>query len=243
MVIKKKKLICIIPARKGSKGLKNKNLKKLRNIPLIAWSILTAKKCKLIDELIVSTDSIEISKIAKKYGAKVPFIRPKKFANDKSSTFSVLKHAINFYKNKNIFFDYILLLEPTSPLRDYKDINLCVKKVLKNNVESMVSVADIINQHPSFLYYINKKNILEPYLKNQKKLYIRRQDIKPLYYLEGSIYISKISTLLKKKTFYHEKTQAFKVDKWKSLEIDDIHDFNLAKFYANKLSTFKNLNK
>ena len=103
MVIKKKKLICIIPARKGSKGLKNKNIKKLRNIPLIAWSILTAKKCKLIDELIVSTDSIEISKIAKKYGAKVPFIRPKKLANDKSSTFSVLKHAINFYKNKNIF--------------------------------------------------------------------------------------------------------------------------------------------
>lgn len=242
-MIKKKKLICIIPARKGSKGLKNKNIKKLGNIPLIAWSILAAKKCKLIDEIIVSTDSIQISNIAKKFGANIPFIRPKKFATDKSSTFSVLEHAINFYKRKKIFFDYVLLLEPTSPLRDYKDINLCIKKVIKNKIVSMVSVANIINQHPSFLYSLNKKNILIPYLKNQKKLYLRRQDVKPLYYLEGSIYISKTSVLLKKKTFYHEKTQAFKVDKWKSLEIDDIDDFNLANFYARNSQELRNLKK
>ena len=96
----KKKVLCIIPARKGSKGLKNKNIKMLNKIPLIAWSILVAKKCKQIDEIIVSTDSIKISKIAKTYGAKVPFIRPKKFATDKSSSFSVLKHAIDFFKKK-----------------------------------------------------------------------------------------------------------------------------------------------
>jgi len=242
-MINKPKILCVIPARKNSKGLKNKNIKKLGNIPLIAWSILTAKKCRLIDEIIVSTDSIQISNIAKKFGAKIPFIRPKKLATDKSSTFSVLEHAVNFYKKKEISFDYVLLLEPTSPLRNYKDINSCIKKVIKNKIVSMVSVTSIINQHPSFLYSLNKKNILIPYLKNQKKLYVRRQNIKPLYYLEGSIYISKTSVLLKKKTFYHEKTQAYKVDKWKSLEIDDIDDFNLANFYVRNLKKLKGLKR
>ena len=103
-MLKNQKVICIIPARKGSKGLKNKNIKKLKNIPLIAWSILVAKKCKMIDEIIVSTDSKKISKIAKKYGAKVPFLRPSNLATDKSSSFEVLKHAINFYKKKKSFF-------------------------------------------------------------------------------------------------------------------------------------------
>ena len=242
-MLKNQKVICIIPARKGSKGLKNKNIKKLENIPLIAWSILVAKKCKMIDEIIVSTDSKKISKIAKKYGAKVPFLRPKNLATDKSSTFEVLKHSINFYKNKKVFFDYVLLLEPTSPLRDYKDVNLCLKKVLKNKIDAMVSVTRVINQHPTFLYSLKKNNVLVPYLKQKKKLYVRRQDINSLYYLEGSIYISKISSLLKKRTFYHEKTQAFTVDKWKSLEIDDIDDFNLANFYVRNLKKFKGLKR
>ena len=128
-----KKILCIIPARKWSKGLKSKNIKKLNNIPLVAWSILAAKKSKLIKEIIVSTDSIKISKIARKYGANIPFIRPKKFATDKASTFSIIKHAINFYSKNKINFDYILLLEPTSPLRNYKDIDFCIWEVTNQN--------------------------------------------------------------------------------------------------------------
>ncbi len=231
----KKKVLCIIPARKGSKGLKNKNIKMLNKIPLIAWSILVAKKCKQIDEIIVSTDSIKISKIAKTYGAKVPFIRPKKFATDKASSFSVLKHAIDFFKEKKLYFDYILMLEPTSPLRDFRDIDFCLTKVKNKNIQTLVSVAKTIEQHPTFLYSISDKNFLKPFLKKKQKLYIRRQDISPLYFLEGSIYISKVSTLLKKKTWYHEKTQAFEIEKWKSLEIDDIDDFKLAEFYSKRL--------
>ncbi len=227
----KKKVLCVIPARKGSKGLRNKNIKKLNKIPLIAWSILTAKKCKLIDEIIVSTDCPKISKIAMKYGANAPFIRPKKLATDKASSFSVLKHAIDFFKKKKNYFDYIIMLEPTSPLRNSKDVDFCINKIKKENIESLVSVTKVVDQHPYFLYSINKKNILRPYLKKQKKLYIRRQEVSPLYYLEGSIYISKITTLLNEKTWYHKKTQAFEVEKRKSLEIDDIDDFKLAQFY------------
>ena len=231
----KKKVLCVIPARKGSKGLKNKNIKKLGKTPLIAWSILAAKKCKEIDEIIVSTDSVKISKIAKTYGAKVPFIRPKKFATDKASSFSVLKHAIDYFKKKKIYFDYILMLEPTSPLRDFRDIDFCLKKVKNRNIQALVSVSKVVEQHPVFLYSISNKNFLRPYTKKKQKLYIRRQDVNPLYYLEGSIYISKVSTLLQKKTWYHEKTQAHVIEKWKSLEIDDIDDFKLAEFYSKRL--------
>ena len=225
------KILCIIPAREGSKGLKNKNLKKLNNHPLIAWSIFAAKKCKKISEIVVSTDSLKISKISKKYGVSVPFIRPKKLATDKASTFSVLKHAIDYFKKKKIKFEYLLLLEPTSPLRDYRDIEFCINKIINNDIETIVSVSKVKAQHPNFLFKINKKNILRPYLNNNFKSTMRRQDIQPLYFLEGSLYISKISTLLRKKTFYHNKTQAFEVKNWRSLEIDDINDFNLAKYY------------
>ena len=102
-----------------------------------------------------------------------------------------------------------------------------------------MSVTKVISQHPSFLYSFKNKDYLKPYLKNSNGLYLRRQDISSLYYLEGSIYFSKISTLLKEKTFNHNKTCGFKLEKWKSLEIDDIDDFNLAKFYVKNLNIFK----
>jgi len=228
------KILCVIPARKGSKGLKNKNTKKLHNHPLIGWTIMVAKKCKNISDIIVSTDSLNIAKISRKYGAKVPFIRPKKFATDRASTFSVLKHALDHYKSKEIEYDYLLLLEPTSPLRDFRDINFCLNKIMSKNIDTIVSVSKVKAQHPNFLFYINKKNRLKPYLKNFTNSSLRRQDVNPLYFLEGSIYISKISTLLKKRTFYHDKTQAHIVKSWRSLEIDNLNDFKLAKYYIKK---------
>jgi|TARA_B100001964_G_C14178984_1_gene575260 N-acylneuraminate cytidylyltransferase/CMP-N,N'-diacetyllegionaminic acid synthase len=227
-------LLTIIPARGSSKGIKNKNIKKLCGYPLIAWTILTARKSKYIKQIIVSTDSKKIANISKKYGATIPFIRPKKYATDKASSFSVLKHAINFFNSKNINFDYVLFLEPTSPLRQVEDIDNCIKKILAKKIDTMVSVTEVICQHPRFIYSINKKNILEPYITNKNNLYVRRQDIEPLYYLEGSIYLSRIRTLMEKKTFYHNRTVAYKIKKWKSLEIDDIDDFNLAKYYIKE---------
>ena len=113
-MIGNQKILCVIPARKGSKGLKNKNIKKLNNIPLIAWSILAAKKSKLITEIIVSTDSEKNFKDCKKIWCKVPFLRPKKFATDKSSSFSVLKHAIEFFEKKKFF---LIIFYCSSPHR------------------------------------------------------------------------------------------------------------------------------
>ena len=228
------KILAVIPARGGSKGLINKNIRNLCGHPLIAWTIKNAKKSKFIKKVIVSTDSKKISGISKKYGASVPFIRPKKYATDKANDFVVLKHALNFFKNKSENFDYVIMLQPTSPLRELKDINNSIKKVLKEKIESLVSVSKLEVHHPRFVYSIKNKDNLVPFLKKNRSSDIRRQDIEPLYFLEGSIYISKIKSLMKYKTFYHKKTKAYVLPKWKSLEIDDNEDLNIAELYIKK---------
>ena len=228
------KILAVIPARGGSKGLKNKNIKKLCGHPLIAWTIKRAKRSKFIKRVIVSTDSKKILNISKKYGASVPFIRPKKYATDKANDFVVLKHAIDFFKNNGEYFDYIIMLQPTSPLRELEDIDNSIKKILKGNFESLVSVSKLDVHHPRFIYSIKDKDNLVPFLKKKRGSDIRRQDIEPLYFLEGSIYISKIKSLMKYKSFYHGKTKSYKMPKWKSLEIDDTEDLDIAELYIKK---------
>ena len=132
---KNRKFLAIIPARGGSKGLPNKNIKNLCGKPLIAWSIEAGLKSKYIDEVMVSTDYKNIAYIAKKYGANVPFLRPSDLASDTATTFDTVIHTINFYRK--IFkkkYDYIVLLEPTSPLRNDCDIDNMIKKVIKNEL-------------------------------------------------------------------------------------------------------------
>ena len=182
---------------------------------------------------LLSTDSKKIANIGKKYGAKIPFIRPKKFAQDKSSSVDAIEHAINFFKKKNLNFDYVLLLEPTSPLRTFQDIDKAINKIMSKNYESLVSVSKLEAFHPSFLYKQNEKGYLSPFRKVGKK-YIRRQDLETMYFLEGSIYISKITTLMKKRTFCHDKTIPFIMPKWKSIEIDDKLDLVMAEAIIKK---------
>jgi N-acylneuraminate cytidylyltransferase/CMP-N,N'-diacetyllegionaminic acid synthase len=128
----KKKILCVIPARSGSKGIKNKNTKKLGGQPLIAWPIKAALKSRYLDMVLVSTDSLKISKLAKKYGAEVPFLRPKELATDTAATVNVIKHAIKFLNKKLYIFDYVLCLEPTSPLTSGNDIDNAIDQAFNN---------------------------------------------------------------------------------------------------------------
>ena len=228
-----KKILSIILARGGSKGIKDKNIKKLGKLPLIAWTIKEALKSKKNLTVYLSTDSKKIANIGKRYGAKIPFIRPKKFAKDTSSSVDAIEHAVNFLKKKQLNFDYVLLLEPTSPLRTYQDIDRAINKITSKNYDSLVSVSKLEAFHPSFLYKQNSKGYLSPFRKSGKK-YIRRQDLETMYFLEGSIYISKVTTLMKKRTFCHDKTIPFIMPKWKSIEIDDKLDLVMAEAIIKK---------
>tara|TARA_B110000263_G_C15233779_1_gene475945 strand:+ start:191 stop:922 length:732 start_codon:yes stop_codon:yes gene_type:complete len=221
------KVLGLILARGGSKGFKNKNITQLSGKPLIAWTISSALKSKKITDVVLSTDSVKIAMIAKKFGAQVPFLRPKKLARDNSPSVDAIEHAINFLKKIGKNYKFIYLLEPTSPLRDFSDIDNAIKQISSSKADALVSVSKAESLNPVYLYKKGKNSKIKPF-KNYKKNNIRRQELEPVYFLEGSAYISKPSTLLKRRTFCHNNTIMQVMPKWKSLEIDDSLDLVLA---------------
>lgn len=220
-------VLFVIPARGGSKGLPKKNIKPIAGKPLIAWSVEAATKAATLIgdcDVIISTDSQEIADVAKQYGAQVPFLRPAELANDTAASIDVILHAIDFMETSGKQYKYIAMIEPTSPQRDEHDLVNALNE-LKNNkdAESIVGVCKTESCHPLFLTKLNK-GFLEPYENKTYKVY-RRQEIDEVYFFEGSMYISKIESLKKRKSFYHEKALGFEMPKWKSFEIDDMVDF------------------
>jgi N-acylneuraminate cytidylyltransferase/CMP-N,N'-diacetyllegionaminic acid synthase len=229
------KVLAIIPARAGSKGLPGKNIRNLIDKPLIAWSIEQALGSKYVDKVYVSTESEAIAHVAKKYGALVPFYRPIELAQDSSKTSDVLMHFIDQLEKNGEYYDYILLLEPTSPLRESSDIDEAFEKLLINkNAKSIVGVGLVESQHPSFCITIDNNGFIQS---NNDFNVLRRQEIKPLYFYEGSIYISEINTYKKNENFYHRETISHLFPKWKTFEIDDQIDFIIVEaLLKNKLN-------
>jgi CMP-N,N'-diacetyllegionaminic acid synthase len=226
-----KKMLAIIPARKGSKRLPHKNRILLSGKPLIAWTIEPAVQSEFIDTVIVSTDDELIIGIGKQYGAKVPFIRPADIAEDTTVTYDVIIHAINFYKEKDIIFDYVILLQPTSPLRTLEDINNAIK-LIDENTKAVISVCKA--EHSPIWSNIlpsdfSMKNFLEPNLRN-----LRSQDL-PIYYrLNGAIYVAKIDYLLENEGFFGSNTTAYIMDQKRSVDIDTKIDYELCKLLLNE---------
>ena len=225
-MINGKSIIAIIPARGGSKGLPRKNIKQLCGKPLIAWSIEVGLGSTYVDEVMVTTDSEEIALVARQFGASTPFMRPPELASDTATSFDVVKHAIDFYRvSMGREFDYVLLLEPTSPLRDKVDVNNALVQLLSNpSATAIVGICKTESQHPAFLVKKDAQGFLVGYENAEMKV-LRRQDIGEVLFFEGSVYISQVDILMAKKTFYHERTIGYEVPKWKSFEIDDMDDF------------------
>ena len=225
MSIANNKILAIIPARSGSKGLPGKNLKPLLGKPLVTWSIEAASLSPSIDSIVLSTDDQKIANIGEKIGARVPFVRPLDLSGDTASSIDVVLHALDFLETAGEKFDIVVLLEPTSPQRDWGDIEQALDLLIKSGASSVVGVTQAQESHPDFMYRLQGDLKLEPFIKKVGSAHIRRQDIEPLYYLEGSIYISFVHILRKRRSFYHEDTVGYEVPKWKSFEIDDLDDF------------------
>jgi CMP-N,N'-diacetyllegionaminic acid synthase len=219
------KILAIIPARSGSKGLPGKNLKPLLGKPLVTWSIEAASLSPSIDSIVLSTDDQKIANIGEKIGARVPFVRPLDLSGDTASSIDVVLHALDFLETAGEKFDIVVLLEPTSPQRDWGDIEQALDLLIKSGASSVVGVTQAQESHPDFMYRLQRDLKLKPFIKKVGSAHIRRQDIEPLYYLEGSIYISFVHILRERRSFYHEDTVGYEVPKWKSFEIDDLDDF------------------
>lgn len=223
---KNRTFLVIIPARGGSKGLPGKNIREICGKPLIAWSIEAGVKSSYVDEVMVTTDYQEIADISKNYGANVPFLRPDFLASDTSTSFDAVKHVIDFYKTElNREFDYIVLLEPTSPLREDGDIDSMIEKIVQNESEfdSIVSIGEV-HEHPSIMKKTINDETLAPYCETLE-LKTRRQDNDTAYFPYGVAYIVKTKSLLDEKTFYTKRNTFYKIKRYQCYEIDDIYDF------------------
>jgi N-acylneuraminate cytidylyltransferase/CMP-N,N'-diacetyllegionaminic acid synthase len=229
----KKKICCVILARKGSKGIKNKNLLKLNKIPLFLHPIIEAKKSKYIDKIFFNSDCKKMIKLAKQNGATSDFIRNKRLSSDNALSAEVLIDHINFY-NLSEKFDYMILLEPTSPLTSSKDIDKAIKILI--NFKSGTSLLTVVKNtipNPEFSFQISGK-FLKP-IQDRSIYNLPRQNFTSRYYLCGALYISKISSYINFQSFIQKKTTFYKIAKFKSFEIDDLEDYKI----IQKLYTLK----
>ena len=230
-MIGKKKILGLVLARKNSKGLKNKNIKKIKGKETFLWPLSSFKKSKYVDIYTISTDSQTILKKSKKNKIPIYFKRPVNLAKDNTPSYKPIIHAINYFKKKKLLFDYIVLLEPTSPLTSAKDLDKAIEMIYRKKGKTLVSIGKINQLDPNYFFKV-KNGVLKKFI--SKKLSTRRQDLKKLYYLDGSIYISEVSHFIKNQSFISSRTIPLIFPKFKNFEIDDITDFKIVKFIAEK---------
>ncbi len=215
-MIEGRSLLAIIPARSGSKRVPQKNIQTVAGKPLVAWTIEEAKKSKYIDRLILSSDDEEIIKIAKDWGCEVPFMRPKELAQDSTLTIEPVLHAMKRLPKH----DYVVLLQPTSPLRQVTDIDGCIERCVQEKADSCVSVTEV-DRNPYGVFSLDLLNRLQP-------LAIK------LYILNGAVYVAKWEWLLINKTLVtHKQTLAYLMPRERSIDVDTKLDLRIAEFLKN----------
>lgn len=230
----KKNILAIIPARSGSKRIPNKNIRNFLGKPLLAYTIEQARACNFIDRIIIDTDSPQIAKIALKFGAEAPWLRPKRLAQDKSKIVdSILYNLRRLKKEENYQPDYVIILQTTSPLREKKDILDCWLMTQKTKASTILTVC---STHPRLYYLDKKQNII--LANGQESQSTNIQAWRPAYILNGCfVYIIKTAALLKEKTIITKNTKALICDKWRSVDLDEPADWILAEYlYKNKKS-------
>jgi CMP-N,N'-diacetyllegionaminic acid synthase len=228
-------ILALIPARGGSVGIPQKNITNLAGKPLIYHSIKAAINCNLVDRVIVSTDNRDISNIAKKSGANVPFLRPKKLAKNDTSIIDVIYHCLDFLKTQEDYVpDMIVLLQPTSPIRDVSLIRKSINKLKNSKSTSVISVSQI-KTHPDTSFSFESK-YLKPLNRNFESS-SNRQKRKKLYHPTGSIYTFWSSNLSKFKSIYGPRINPIETKQEYNVDIDYLFELFVAEM------TFKNWNK
>lgn len=222
------KVLAVIPARGGSKGVPGKNKKPLNGKPLIQYSIDTALNSKYISEVVVTTDDEEIIEISKSLGANVPFVRPKHLAEDATPTLPVIQHAVDFLVSEGKHFDAICLLQPTSPFRPKGFLDKALETFQNKQTDSLVSVLEVPHQYnPHWTFEASESGILK-IATGEKNIIPRRQELPKAYHRDGSIYITKTKVLMQGNSLYGNSLAYIVSDKQCYVNIDTIEDWEKA---------------
>ena len=218
-------ILGIIPARAGSKGIKNKNFIKINKKILIQYTIDEAKKSKLLDKIIITSDSLKAKKISRLN--KINFLRrPKNLAEDTTEIYPVIMHALNEEKKFFNNYDYVALLQPTTPLKKSFMIDEAIRMIKKEKADTVISVSVVEDNHPARMYRL-VKSTLRPLKKNLQSL--NRQKLTQLYHRDGNVYIFKVKSLIKYKNIYGKKIIPLILNRKYKLNIDDKYDLKFAR--------------
>lgn len=222
-----RRILALIPARGGSKGIKNKNIIDLNGHPLVSYSIRASLESKYVDDTVVTTDSEEIAKVSKKYGANVPFMRPAELATDQARSIDAVLHAVKSLDEADNHFDIMVLLQCTQPLTTATDIDQAIETFFEKGMRGLVSVSPV-EEHPLLMRRMDEDGTLESLLGENSTC--RRQDMKIYYKVNGCIYINQISEL-SSDTSFNDNPVGFVMDVSHSIDIHEMKDLYLAEYY------------
>lgn len=226
-MINGERVLALVPARRGSKGLPLKNIRPLRGKPLLTWPIEAARASRFVDRVVISTEDAEFAAVAQAAGADAPFLRPAELASDSAPSIAFILHALGALEAAGDRYEYIALLEPTSPLTEAEDIDAALETLLARRAiaDAIVGVTALVSSHPVFAVRLDMQGLMRPYAAASFGQLPRRQDTEPLYSLDGSLYISTVEALRRERGFCHQRTLPYLTPRWKSLEVDDLVDF------------------
>ena len=228
------KNLAIIPARSGSKGLVDKNIKLLAGKPLLAYSIEAATKSGIFDTVMVSTDSEKYAQISRDYGAEVPFLRSEQTSSDTASSWDAVAEVLERYHEMGIEYDTFMLLQPTSPLRTSENIREAYKEMGEKKANSVISLCEV-DHSPLQCNVLPESLSLEGFIREEAKGK-RRQDMPIFYRFNGAIYLSNVKYFLENRDIFKNQCYAYIMNKHTSIDIDDEYDFAIAEVLLQKLS-------
>ena len=230
------KILGVIPARGGSKGIKGKNIYPLAGHPLISYTIQSAQKSACLNQFIVSTDSEEIATLVREYGAQTPFIRPAHLSSDSALAIDVMKHAIlEIEKIDKIQYDFLVMLQPTTPLKVGEDIDKAVDKLIRTGCDTVISMVDVGANHPTRMYTIEDDQLVSVM---DEGISLRpRQELPSIYIRNGAIYACKREILFEYNSLIGPDCRPYVMPLERSVNIDCITDMILAEYLIQKHET------
>jgi CMP-N,N'-diacetyllegionaminic acid synthase len=229
-----KTFLAVIPARGGSKGIPGKNIKPLGGKPLIAWTIEAAKSCAYIDRVVVSTDDDKIAAVSRKAGAEVPVMRPAELATDEARSIDVVLHMMRFVEKEKGKYDYVVLLQPTSPFRDGNDLGLAVEYLISQNADGLVSFCKT-KSNPHWMVVKKDDGTFGPAF-DKKAEHHQRQNLPVFYEYNGAIYIARWENFISSQSFEKGKSLLFEMDSRKSVDLDTLEDWEYAEYLMKGLT-------